>query len=226
MYLWLQDLDWDQLVPENAAVKWNSFNGQLKVVEDIHMPRRINYNSSAAIQLHGFCDSSERAYGAIVYSITTNDLGEKKITLLVAKSKVASARAKITIPRLELCAAVLLAKLMKRTITALDIQKIRSFVWTDSMITLAWIRGDASRWKTFVANRVAEINRLLPTQLWHHAPTEDNPADLISRDVDPVKIKGNDPQWNGPKWLMAQAGPNASNNGRNKTLLPCDSPPR
>lgn len=203
--LWLQDLEWDQPVPAGAAAKWTSFKDQLKSVEEIQLPRWIGYTKAIDLQLHGFCDSSEKAYGAVIYSLATNSLGETKTTLLVAKSKVAPARAKTTIPRLELCAAVLLAKLMKRTITALEIPAAQTFTWTDSMITLAWIQGDASRWKTFVANRVAEIHRLLPSQSWHHVPSEENPADLISRGTDPVIIKGHDLWWHGPKWLVDQS---------------------
>lgn len=70
------------------------------------------------------------------------------------------------------------------------------------MITLAWIKGDQRKWKTFVANRVSEINNTLPHMQWHHVRTTENPVDIISRGTSPSKLITNEMWWNGPTWLQ------------------------
>lgn len=199
--LWEKQLDWDQPIPEESRIKWNTYRDQLYTLEEISLPRWMTHTGSSKLELHGFCDASEKAFGAVVYSRTTNEVGETNITMLVAKSKVAPIKMRKTLPRLELCAAVLLAKLLKRTTTALDCENIPLYAWTDSMITLSWIKGEPGRWKTFVANRVAEICELLSHDCWNHVRTKDNPADVISRGIDPANLKEHSLWWKGPDWL-------------------------
>ncbi|GFW29577.1 uncharacterized protein TNCV_1549881 [Trichonephila clavipes] len=110
---------------------------------------------------------------------------------------------RLTIPRLELCAAVLLAKLVKRVVAALQLETAEVYLWSDSMIVLAWLRKEPMDLKTFVQNRVAKIQELYPNQLWRHVPSDQNPADLVSRGVDPVKLLQQNLWFNGPTFLSA-----------------------
>lgn len=200
--LWLQNLPWDGPVPIKIQTKWEEFVTKLSHVDSIVLPRWTYQNQNSITELHGFCDASEKAYGAAIYIKVMNSSEKTEVILLTAKSKVAPAKQKTTIPRLELCAAVLLAKLLKRTINTLSLHQSATFAWTDSMIVLSWIKGNPTKWKTFVANRVSEINSLIPSQHWNHVPTEENPADIISRGMDPQKLKENTMWWNGPVWLQ------------------------
>lgn len=201
--LWMQKLDWDTPVPEAVNTKWITFRNDLKNVENMKIPRWVQYSgkTTKSIQLHGFADSSEQAYGAVIYVRTETEDGQIQISLLTSKSKVAPIKMKKTLPRLELCAAVLLAKLMSRTTKALNLKTYSIFAWTDSMIALAWIKGDVSKWKTFVANRVAEITAKIPSSCWRHVSSEQNPADLVSRGIEPSKLQGQEIWWVGPHWL-------------------------
>lgn len=159
--------------------------------------RWVHTSSTSTIELHGFCDSSKHAYAAAVYVRTTTHDGT---TLLCAKTKVAPLKT-ISLPRLELCGVVWLCRLMQNVRTSMQFSDYSTTCWTDSTIVLAWIKGNPTRWSVFVANRVAEIQRNLPFEHWHHVPTEFNPAECASRGVPPEHLAAHALWWSGPQWL-------------------------
>ncbi|GFU13528.1 uncharacterized protein TNCV_938181 [Trichonephila clavipes] len=130
-------------------------------------------------EIHGFTDASEWCYGAAVYCKSKHLKSETLVWLITSKSRVAPIKS-LTIPRLELCAAILLAKLVKRVVAALQLETAEVYLWSDLMIVLAWLRKEPMDLKTFVQNRVAKIQELYPNQLWRHVPSDQNPADLVS----------------------------------------------
>ncbi|XP_051162201.1 uncharacterized protein LOC127282143 [Leptopilina boulardi] len=156
--------------------------------------------STKNLELHGFSDASSRAYGACVYLCLEDDLGMERITLLFAKSKVAPLNP-VSIPRLELCGAVLLAKILSFVITLKNLENLPVFCHTDSTVVLAWLSKHPSTWRTFVANRVAQIHELLPDAKWQYVPTRENSADCISRGISPSEILNHSLWWKGPPWL-------------------------
>ena len=145
----------------------------------LSIPRWTATRSSAQVEIHGFCDASEKAYGACLYMRTTEPSGDTKVRLLCSKSRVAPLK-RISLPRLELCGALLLIQLINKTRTASRLAISKEVYWTDSMIVLAWLHASPDRWKTFVANRVSEIQSLSRGE-WNHVPSEENPADILSR---------------------------------------------
>lgn len=128
--------------------------------------------------------------------MTSNDLKN-----LFPKTKVAPMK-NIRSPKLELCAAVLLAKLMKNVKNAFKINIDESHFYSDSQITLAWIRKDSHVWKTFLANRVSKIHELSNRDYWHYINTKANPADYASRGMLPSELKDNELWWHGSSVLM------------------------
>jgi len=108
---------------------------------------------------------------------------------------------KITLPRLELCGALLLAQLIQKTVPALNLKIDRTLLWTDSTIVLSRLATSASKWETFVANRVSQIQELTAGCEWRHVASASNPADLISQGTNPETLKNCRLWWVGPEWL-------------------------
>ncbi|XP_060665574.1 uncharacterized protein LOC132797817 [Drosophila nasuta] len=116
------------------------------------------------------------------------------------ETKVAPVKS-LSVPRLELCGAVLLAELSAALLLNLPAESFQTFFWTDSTIVLAWLNKPPCRWTTFVANRVAKIVQASDAKNWSHVRSEHNPADLASRGVLPQELVRNPLWWHGPEWL-------------------------
>jgi hypothetical protein len=162
--------------------------------------RRLKPSSG---KLNSFSDASEEAYGACIFIKSRDSQNHCHVKLLCAKSRVAPLKT-ISLPRLELCAAFLLAQLYKNVISSLKMEIDNCYFWSDSMITLAWIRGDPHRWKTFVSNRVTQIQEIVDPERWYHieSSSSHNPADVISRCLNPDQLLSCQLWWEGPSFLM------------------------
>lgn len=200
---WLQRIDWDSPLPQEDARRWQRFLEELPHLGCLRISRWLGSgDDDTALELHGFADASERGYAAAVYlRVSLNRT--TTVHLLTAKSKVAPIKP-VSLPRLELCAAALLATLSHSVRTVLNLLSAPVYLWSDSTVTLHWIQGHASRWKTYVANRVSHIQQLLPEAQWRHIPGRDNPADCASRGIAPHEIVGHHLWWTGPSWLKLE----------------------
>ncbi|CAL8133345.1 unnamed protein product [Orchesella dallaii] len=197
--LWKLAVSWDEPISTSVREQWEEYQEDMKSIVQVQIPRLITSAAAIRYELHGFSDASERAYGAVVYLRTIIDNGTVSVHLLTSKTRVAPLK-QVTLPRLELMGAVLLAELMVYVCDSLKVE-CEIFCWCDSTITLRWIASQPRRWKTFVANRVAKIQDLIPAESWKHVPGKENPADLASRGVSAETIINNTFWWNGPSWL-------------------------
>ncbi|XP_066252670.1 uncharacterized protein [Euwallacea similis] len=150
--LWRLQLDWDQEVPHDLRQRWEEFATQLIYLNECKVARHVILGNAIRIALYGFSDSSEKAYGACIYVGSVDDLGNHGVRLLTAKSRVAPVK-KLTLPRLELSAAHLLAKLMHAMKETLDISLSRTKDNPADVIS----RGLSPR-------------ELLQCNLWFHGP--------------------------------------------------------
>lgn len=199
--LWIKGIDWDQPVPQDIQKLWIEISKTLPLLADLHISRKVIGDSPKSIELHSFSDASQVAYGSCIYMRTLNENGEVTVRLLCSKSKVAPIRP-TTIPRLELCAALLAANLCQSVTESLRLKPTKITHWCDSNVVLCWINKDPSKLKTFVANRISEILDLTNAKDWRHVPTDVNPADLISRGVNAHHLRDSSMWWLGPSFLF------------------------
>jgi len=124
--------------------------------------------------------------------------GELGVQLMMAKSRVAPI-ANVSIHRLELLGCLIGARLANTVKSALKLDDVKEYFWTDSATALAWIKRN-DQWKTFVSNRTEEIVKLSNPEDWRHVPGSENPADLPSRGCTPAQLVDSK-WWEGPNWL-------------------------
>ncbi|XP_076284778.1 uncharacterized protein LOC143211196 [Lasioglossum baleicum] len=201
--LWALKITWDESVPANIHTEWTNFANDLQLLNNFEFNRFVRTKGARQTEIHGFCDASERAYGACLYIRTTDHFGGIHTHLFCAKSRVAPL-SQITLARLELCGAALLATLSQTVRSALTHNIDKSVFWTDSTIVLSWLRKQPSTLKTFVANRVAKIQRKTEIQSWRYVRSADNPADLISRGMTTAEFNNNRLWRYGPEWLAQE----------------------
>lgn len=193
---------WDEPLSDLFVEKWYKFRREMYEANHLCIPRRVIPNTTkTTVRLQGFCDASERAYGACLYVQAVNEHGEIISRLLCSKLKVAPIKP-TTVPRLELCGAVLLAHLIANVLRILNTRVNKVQAWSDSQVVLWWIRSDSIRWKPFVPNRVREIVELLPANHWYYVKGVENPADLISRGANLSQLKNFKLWLFGPRWLQ------------------------
>ncbi|GFW85029.1 uncharacterized protein TNCV_3247691 [Trichonephila clavipes] len=207
--LWSLKIDGIDELPSERAKEWHRFLEDFKSVSSICIGKCIVHPQATRVELYGFADASEKCYGAVIYCRSQSPDGATTVKLVTSKSRVAPVKS-VTMPRLELCATVLLAKLVKRVETALQMKTPPVYLWSDSTIVLAWTQNEPNLCvcvlKTFVANRVATIQHLINADQWHHVSSTQNPADLVSRGLDPFSLH-NSLLWNGSTFLATKDFP-------------------
>ncbi|XP_075163307.1 uncharacterized protein LOC142235939 [Haematobia irritans] len=197
--IWEEKTGWDENVSPSILTRWTTFSENLQHISEVKIPRWVKFSPQASTQIHGFSDASQKAYCAAIYVRTVNIDGKIESNLLVAKTKVAPIK-RTTIPKLELCAALLLTKLIENVTRNFHFPH-EIFLWTDSSIVLGWLQKSPQTLKTFVANRISEILSIVRVSQWNHVKSEDNPADLGSRGCIPQNLSSNPLWWHGAPWL-------------------------
>lgn len=137
-------------------------------------------SSASCVEVHIYCDASEKAIAAVAYLRTIDNSGNSKTGFVMGKSKLAPSSGH-TIPRLELCSAVLAVELWDLVEEHLDVVPSSVCFYSDSKVTLGYINNRSRRFYTYVSNRVQRIHRSSTPQQWKYVPTHLNPADAATR---------------------------------------------
>lgn len=219
--LWLCKTGWDEPLPPDVLVCWHKFVHSLIDLHKLRIPRHVIGNSSDRIELHVFTDASQTAYGACAFIRSVNSNDDVTVRLLCSKTRVAPLKP-VTIPRLELCGALIGARLQSKIIKSMHINFDRIIMWTDSTIVLGWLRMSPHSLKVFVQNRIVEINDLMAGKgIWCHVDGKSNPADLLSRGTSLAELSSSNLWWRGPDFLL-----NAVANWDQQSDVPhCDNLP-
>ncbi|XP_076302125.1 uncharacterized protein LOC143220345, partial [Lasioglossum baleicum] len=201
--LWKEQLGWDDVLPPLATEQWKDIITEMPTLAEIRVPRWIGVTSEqSSSHLHIFVDASQKAFAAVAYLRIEDTTNTASASLLVAKSKTAPLKV-VSLPRLELCAAVLGARLLSHIRREQRITVDEVHLWSDSTVALAWLRGEPFRWNTYVANRVSEFQTTVPDVRLHHVGTKDNPADCASRGTSSAQLRDHPLWWHGPGWLIS-----------------------
>ena len=179
-------LGWDDKIPDEIVLKWQQWLQSLPYLDKFAIPRCYQpegFGDLASVELHQFADASELGYGCVSFLRLRNQVGEVHCNFAFGKSRVAPLK-QMTIPRMELAAAVVAVKVAFQLQTELDFTLENTYFWSDSTSVLGYIRNEKARYNTFVANRVALIREYSSPSQWNYVPTHQNPADEASRGLD------------------------------------------
>lgn len=176
-------LDWDSPVTGDLLNRWVQWIRNLGELADFRIPRCIKSIEcdDGYHELHNFSDASSKAFGCCSYLRSVNRHGTINVALVMSKAKIAPLKM-LTIPRLELEAAVLSAKIDSLLRRELNIHLCSSYFWVDSQIVLAYIKNEDKRFHVYVGNRISAIRDLTTPEQWNFISGSENPADLVTRD--------------------------------------------
>lgn len=192
---------WDDPVSEDYRLKWSNFFKELYTLEDFRIKRAIKPGDAVGDPtLIIFSDGSKHAYGAVAYCRFLTLSGNYETILIAAKSKITPAK-QVTIPRIELCAAVLACRLREKIQHELDWQFESVHHLVDSAIVRDQIQKDSYKFKSYVGTRITEIQSKSNPSEWWWIRSEINPADMLTRPAT-IQQMGEDSVWqNGPEFL-------------------------
>ncbi|GFV38495.1 integrase catalytic domain-containing protein [Trichonephila clavipes] len=171
--LWKEEIQWDDPLPTHIEKEWK------KMV---------------------FCDASKKAYGAAIY-LRTKSRNGISVKLVTSKNRIAPLNC-VTLPRLELLGTLVAARLASKVKKIVNLKRsCLQYHWTDSKIVLFWIKGNKTRWKQFVANRVNKITSLTDPHSWYHCAGKENPAHFLSCGLSADCLVSNSRWWTGAEFL-------------------------
>ncbi|XP_062542447.1 uncharacterized protein LOC134210417 [Armigeres subalbatus] len=203
--IWRAGTDWDEFISDDLQEKWRYWCQYMQRLEEVSVPRCFfNMMESSAVkkvEAHLFVDASEGACAAVLY-LRLVDNGLPRCALVAAKTKVAPLRP-VSVPRLELQAAMIGTRLLDAVMTSLDIQVATRYLWSDSLTVLSWLRSDSRKYHQFVAFRVGEILTTTSVDEWHYVPSRLNVADLATKWKDGPNFDPNSPWFRAPDFLYS-----------------------
>ena len=196
-------LGWDDQIPDEILTRWQRWLSSLLHLDSFSIPRCYlpqSFGALSSAQLHHFADASNDGYGCVSYLRLKNQAGQIHCSFVFGKGRVAPLK-QLTIPRMELAAAVLAVRVEVQLQRELDLPLEQSVFWSDSTSVLGYLRNEKARFKTFVANRVAFIRENTSPSRWNFVPGHLNPADDASRGLDGEAMLRSERWRRGPRFL-------------------------
>ena len=198
--IWRSKVGWDDPIKSDEHDKWKAWLKCLPSISQVRLPRCYPLaNCSQNLQLHVFVDASATAYAAVAY-LRAEYGGKIQCSLLASKTRVSPLKP-ISIPRLELMAAILGLRLSKFVSEELSLKISSRTFWSDSKNVLFWINSDARKYQHFVAYRIGEILEESKISEWRWVPTRENVADEGTKWLKTPNFESNSRWFCGPQFL-------------------------
>ena len=190
---------WDNSVEPNEEEEFLKWKAQLPEVAETSIDRRYFSTAKDKWEPHVFADASEDTMCAVAYLRSKPKEYPADLAFVIGKCRVAPMR-HLSIPRLELQAAVVAVRLKEQIVKEHESKVLSCSFWTDSTSVPQWIHSSHRKQQVFVANRVAEILDTTNVSQWNHVSGINNPADIGTRAINVDELKRS--EWlTGPAWL-------------------------
>lgn len=183
--VWRSGIKWDEQLQDKEFRKWKSWIQDLGQIRSCVIPRCYAKlkNRPRDIELHTFCDASDKAFAAVSYWRFIYSDHDIEIAFIASKNRVAPLKP-LSIPRMELSAALIGSRLAKTIISEHEFIVNRRVFWSDSKTVSSWITSDPRTFKAFVAHRLGEIDELTEPSEWRWVPSSESPADTPTKEVE------------------------------------------
>ncbi|XP_053686085.1 uncharacterized protein LOC128735625 [Sabethes cyaneus] len=203
--VWRAGIQWDEKVGDDLHRRWKNWTNLFADVRELKIPRCYFPDATSdryrQLQLHIFVDASESAYCAAAYFRTLNNDGIPENVLVTAKTKVAPLKTQ-SVPRLELLAACLGARLMQFIEESHTVRITKKFLWSDSATVLSWLRSEHRRYRQFVACKIGELLTITDVENWRWVPSKQNPADIATKWGKGPDLTADSVWFKGPPFLQ------------------------
>ena len=199
--------DWDDPLPEALCVKWEKWRASLECLHSLQIERCLKpkgFGQPVVTELHHFSDASSSGFGQCSYIRQLNSENHVACAFVMGKSRVIPVKP-VTIPRLELAAAVMSVKVASLLEQELDYENMTHVYWTDSKVVMGYISNEARRFHVYVANRVQQIREHTGTAQWHYVKSSENPADIASRGMNANELLSQSTWLKGPEFLWNES---------------------
>ena len=183
-------LAWDDPLPTQMMNRWMHWRNSLVELQHLSIPRCYHPKEFGTVtreELHAFSDASQDAIRAAIYIRQFNESNMMSTSLVYGQAKVAPVNP-TSIPRLELCGAVLAVHAVQKVVKEIDMEISEVIYYTDWKVVLGYIANESRRFYVYVANRVQLIRSLSTPEQWRYVESEQNPADLATRSIPPDKL--------------------------------------
>ena len=200
--VWSSGIKWDEEVPPGIFENWCNWLKVLHSAAEVKIPRyhMTTQSERENRQIHIYCDASQQAMCAVAYMRIVRDGGEPQVSFIASKTRVAPLK-RMTVPRLELTAALLGAELSHKITREYKIEFHEKILWTDSRNVLWWIRSKSSDHLPFIANRLGVLDEWTTPESWRWIDGRSNPADEGTRATSSIDVSPTSRWLNGPDYL-------------------------
>ncbi|XP_075258365.1 uncharacterized protein LOC142350403 [Convolutriloba macropyga] len=199
---------WDDVLPKEMIERFESWSSELPKLGLMKISRSYFPGSFEHLKLNVFGYSSQELFSPVAFlrALVNSSDNEKttELAFVIGKARVVPMKV-LTVPKLELQAALLASRLREEICEALTIQIQRTFMWTDSTTVLQWLNS-LEKQPIFVANCVSEILEGTTVDKWHHVATQNNPVDTGTRGLSSEALQ-NSAWLRGPDFLRTSDFP-------------------